>query len=54
LTISAGVTDNTEIVNAQDRLTRAEDNRIRALFHLHLAVAELQRAMGAAERAYRQ
>jgi outer membrane protein TolC len=51
---TAGVTDNTEIVNAQDRLTRAEDNRIRALFHLHLAVAELQRAMGAAERAYRQ
>jgi outer membrane protein TolC len=50
---TAGVTDNTEIVNAQDRLTRAEDNRIRALFRLHLAVAELQRATGAAERAYR-
>lgn len=50
---TSGVTDNTEIVNAQDRLTRAEDNRIRALFHLHLAVAELQRATGNAEKTYR-
>jgi hypothetical protein len=39
-------------VNAQDRLARAEDNRIRALFHLHIAQAELQRATGAAEKAY--
>ena len=51
---TAGVTDNTEIVNAQDRLTRSEDNRIRALFHLQLALAELQRAIGAAEKTYRQ
>jgi outer membrane protein TolC len=50
---TTGVTDNTEVVNAQDRLARAEDNRIRALFHLHLAQAELQRATGAAEKAYR-
>jgi outer membrane protein TolC len=50
---TSGVTDNTEVVNAQDRLARAEDNRIRALFHLQMAQAGLQRAMGAAEKAYR-
>jgi outer membrane protein TolC len=50
---TSGVTDNTEVVNAQDRLARAEDNRIRALYNLHLAQAGLQRATGAAEKAYR-
>lgn len=50
---TTGVTDNTEVVNAQDRLARAEDNRIRALFHLQMAQAGLQRAMGAAEKTYR-
>ena len=51
---TTGVTDNTEVVNAQDRLARAEDNRIRALFHLQMAQAGLQRAMGAAEKTYRR
>jgi outer membrane protein TolC len=50
---TTGVTDNTEVVNAQDRLARAEENRIRALFHLQMAQAGLQRATGAAEKAYR-
>jgi len=49
-----GVSDNTEVVNAQDRLTRADDARIRALYTLGLARANLARAVGGAERAYRK
>ncbi len=49
-----GVTDNTEVVNAQDRLSRADDARIRALYTLGVARANLARAMGGAERAYRK
>jgi outer membrane protein TolC len=51
---SQGVTDNTEVVNAQDRLSRADDARIRALYTLGLARANLARAIGGAERAYRK
>jgi outer membrane protein TolC len=50
---TGGVTDNTEVINAQDRVSRAEDNRIRALYNLHLALASLQRAAGTAEKTYR-
>jgi len=49
-----GVADNTEIVNAQDRLSRADDARIRAQYTLGLARANLARAIGGAERAYRK
>jgi outer membrane protein TolC len=49
-----GVADNTEVVNAQDRLTRANDDRIRAQFTLGLARANLARAVGGAEKAYRK
>jgi outer membrane protein TolC len=49
---SQGVADNLEVVNAQDRLTRAEDARIRAQYTLGLARANLARASGGAERAY--
>lgn len=49
---TSGVTDNTEVVNAQDRLARAEENRIRALFNLNIARANLHRATGAAEATY--
>jgi outer membrane protein TolC len=49
-----GVADNTEVVNAQDRLTRANDARIRAQFTLGVARANLARAVGGAERAYRK
>jgi outer membrane protein TolC len=51
---TSGVTDNTEVVNAQDRLARSEDNRIRALYNLQVAQAGLQRAIGAAEKTYRR
>lgn len=49
-----GVADNTEVVNAQDRLTQADDASIRAQYTLGLARANLARAMGGAERAYRK
>jgi outer membrane protein TolC len=49
-----GVADNTEVVNAQDRLSRSDDARIRAEYTLGLARANLARAIGAAERTYRK
>jgi outer membrane protein TolC len=49
-----GVTDNTEVVNAQDRVSRADDARVRALYTLGLARANLARATGAAEKTYRK
>jgi outer membrane protein TolC len=36
-----GITDNTEVVNAQDRLSRADDASIRAQYMLGLAWASL-------------
>lgn len=49
-----GIADNTEVVNAQDRLERAAYARIRAEFRLGLARADLARASGAAEKTYRR
>lgn len=49
-----GIADNTEVVNAQDRLERADDASIRAQFTLGLARANLARAIGAAEKTYRR
>jgi len=49
---SQGVTDNTEVVNAQDRLSRADDASIRAQFTLGLSRANLARAIGVAETTY--
>jgi len=49
-----GVVDNTEVINAQDRLSQADDARIRAQYTLGIARANLARAMGGAERAYRK
>jgi outer membrane protein TolC len=49
-----GVSDNTEVVNAQDRLSKADDSRIRALYTLGVARANLARATGGAEQAYRK
>jgi outer membrane protein TolC len=47
-----GVTDNTEVVNAQDRVSKADDARVRAMYTLGLARANLARATGAAEKTY--
>jgi outer membrane protein TolC len=49
-----GVTDNTEVVNAQDRVSRADHARVRALYTLGLARANLARVTGAAEKTYRK
>jgi outer membrane protein TolC len=49
-----GIADNTEVVNAQDRLSKANDARIRAQHTLGLARANLARAVGGAEQAYRK
>ncbi len=49
-----GVSDNTEVLDAQDRLSKAADARIRALYTLGLARANLARATGGAEQAYRK
>jgi outer membrane protein TolC len=44
----------TEVVNAQDRVSRADDARVRAMYTLGLAYANLARATGAAEKTYRR
>lgn len=49
-----GVTDNTEVVNAQDRVSKADDARVRAMYTLGLARANLARATGEAEKTYRK
>jgi len=49
-----GVTDNTEVVNAQDRVSKADNARVRAMYTLGLARANLARATGAAEKSYRK
>jgi len=49
-----GITDNTEVVNAQDRVSKADDARVRAMYTLGLARANLARATGAAEKTYRK
>jgi len=49
-----GIADNTEVVNAQDRLTQADDAQIRAQYMLGLARANMARATGVAEKTYRK
>jgi outer membrane protein TolC len=51
---TGGVADNTEVVNAQDRLSRADDASIRAQYTLGLSRANLARASGGAESTYRK
>ena len=47
-----GVADNSEVVLAQERLARAKQDRIRALYNLNVARAALHRSTGDAEKAY--
>jgi outer membrane protein TolC len=47
-----GVSDNTELINAQDRLSQAQDAYIRARYTLGVARANLARATGVAETSY--
>ncbi|UWZ84375.1 TolC family protein [Occallatibacter riparius] len=48
----SGVTDNIEVIVAQDSLARANDAEIGALFRYNIARAQLARAVGTVERAY--
>lgn len=49
---AAGVTDNIEVVSAQDSLARASDNRIDAFYRFSAARAKLARAMGQVEETF--
>jgi outer membrane protein TolC len=49
-----GIADNTEVVDSQDRLSRADDANIRAQYTLGLARANLARASGNAQSTYRK
>ena len=49
-----GITDNTEVVNAQERLERADEANIQAQYKLGLARANLARATGVTEKTYRK
>ena len=51
---TGGIADNTEVVNAQDRLARAADAQIRARYTLGLARANLARSTGGTEKTYRK
>ena len=48
----AGVSNNIEVINAQDELARATDNQISALYRLHQSRADLARATGSLELLY--
>lgn len=49
---TAGVTDNIEVISAQDSLARANDSEIAALFRYNIARAQLARAVGLIEDTY--
>lgn len=51
---SAGVTDNIEVVQAQDAVARAQDNLIASLYAHNLAKVALARAMGMTETNVKQ
>jgi outer membrane protein TolC len=48
----AGVSNNIEVINAQDELARAQDNQINALYRLNQSRADLARATGQIETLY--
>jgi outer membrane protein TolC len=48
----AGVSNNIEVINAQDELARANDNQISALYRLNQSRADLARATGPLENLY--
>ena len=48
----AGVSNNIEVINAQDELARANDNQISALYRLNQSRADLALAMGQLESLY--
>ena len=52
LRFSQGVTNNVEVISAQDALARANDNQIVALYRYNQARADLARATGQMEAVY--
>jgi outer membrane protein TolC len=48
----AGVSNNIELINAQDELARANDNQISALYRMNQSRADLARATGQLEALY--
>jgi outer membrane protein TolC/ABC-type transporter Mla MlaB component len=48
----AGVANNIEVVQAQDSLSRANDNQIAALYRFNQARADLARSLGQMEKVY--
>jgi outer membrane protein TolC/ABC-type transporter Mla MlaB component len=48
----AGVANNIEVIQAQDALSRANDNQIAALYRFNQARADLARSIGQMEKAY--
>jgi outer membrane protein len=48
----AGVANNIEVIQAQDSLSRANDNQIAALYRFNQARADLARSMGEMEKVY--
>jgi outer membrane protein len=48
----AGVANNIEVIQAQDSLSRANDNQIAALYRFNQARADLARAVGQMEKIY--
>ena len=51
---AAGVAGNIDVVQAQEALARASEDRIESLFALNMAKAALARTLGAAESGYAQ
>jgi outer membrane protein TolC len=49
---AAGVADNLEVVQAQEALTGAEENRIASLYAINAARFSLARVLGGAEASY--
>ncbi len=50
----AGVANNIEVIQAQDSLSRANDNQILALYRFNQARADYARAIGAMEKTYQK
>lgn len=48
----AGVSNNIDVVNAQDELAKATDRKIGAIFHLNQARADLAKAVGQLEQLF--
>ncbi len=51
---SAGVVSSIEVVQAQDALATADENFISSLYNYNMAKASLARALGVAEKSYRE